>query len=74
MWVNEYLMEEHGEAAALAIIADIDHWQVIQWLPGSLVKSLTCLEFRLYLLSPDYDGSWMVAILYNGQGMTPRHL
>lgn len=25
MWVNEYLMEEHGEAAALAINADIDH-------------------------------------------------
>ena len=25
MWVNEYLMEEHGEAAALAIIADINH-------------------------------------------------
>jgi hypothetical protein len=26
MWVNAYLIEEHGEAAALAIIADIDHW------------------------------------------------
>ena len=26
MWVNEYLMEEHGKAAVLAIIADIDCW------------------------------------------------
>jgi hypothetical protein len=25
MLVNKYLMEEHGEAAALSIIADIDH-------------------------------------------------
>jgi Plavaka transposase len=25
MWVNEYLTEEHGETAALAIVADIDH-------------------------------------------------
>jgi hypothetical protein len=25
MWINEFLVEEHGDAAALVIIADIDH-------------------------------------------------
>ena len=25
MWVNQYLLEEHGEARAHEIIADIDH-------------------------------------------------
>ena len=29
MWVNQYLIEEHGEAGAHAIIADIDHRHVI---------------------------------------------
>lgn len=29
MWINQYLVEEHGEACAHEIIADIDHWYVV---------------------------------------------
>jgi hypothetical protein len=36
MWVNQYLMEEHGEAGAHAIIADIDHRHAV------LLISLNC--------------------------------
>jgi Plavaka transposase len=28
-WVNQYLLEEHGDAHASEIIADIDHWYVV---------------------------------------------
>ena len=45
MWVNEYLMEENGKAAVLAIIADIDCWQVIQWAPSTCNSgSWLCLQ------------------------------
>ena len=36
MWVNEYLLEAHGEAQGLEIIADIDHQWVL--LPSYLIS------------------------------------
>jgi hypothetical protein len=32
MWINEYLLETHGEARGLEIIADIDHRYVSFYL------------------------------------------
>ena len=32
MWVNEYLLEVHGETRGLEIIADIDHRYVFSFL------------------------------------------
>jgi hypothetical protein len=35
-WINEYLVEEHGESRGLAIIADIDYRYI------TLIKYLVC--------------------------------
>ena len=32
MWVNEYLLEVHGEAQGLDIIVDIDHRYIFRYL------------------------------------------
>jgi hypothetical protein len=32
MWVNEYLLEVHGEARGLEIIADIDHRYIFYYV------------------------------------------
>ncbi|KAH9974842.1 hypothetical protein BJV74DRAFT_879675 [Russula compacta] len=51
IWVNEYLLEVHGEAQGLEIIADIDHWLVYLaaiagHIPSEVVKCLSAfLDF-----------------------------
>jgi len=78
MWVNEYLLELHGEAHGQEIIADIDHrygfstqfsffYPQLQVSFRSTVSQL-CQHFR------DYDVSLMAEISHNGQGTIQRHL
>ena len=50
MWVNEYLLEVHGEAQGLEIIADIDHRCVV--LPRWLIFTQTNLSISISAVPP----------------------
>ena len=64
MWVNEYLLEVHGETRGLEIIADIDHRYVLFL---ALFSELTCSSvYQRFLRILGYDDSQMVATLLNG--------
>lgn len=54
MWVNEYLLELHGEARGLEIIADIDH----RYGSQSIGPFLSSIYFLLHSISavPPYPG------------------
>jgi hypothetical protein len=72
-WVNEYLIQEHGEARGLEIIQDIDRRYVFIPLP---CVNVILTFFLVYLLFPhflDYDAFQMAAILRSGLEMTQKH-
>jgi hypothetical protein len=73
MWVNKYLIEVHGEAQVLEIIADIDHQQVFSYLLHALTNPIY-IESLQYLHFPDCATFQMVEISNSGQAMIRRHL
>jgi hypothetical protein len=78
MWVNEYLLESHGETCAQEIIADIDHRYAFStqfsFFCPQLWVSFRFTVFQLCQHFQDYDVSLMATISHNGQAMIPRHL
>lgn len=50
MWVNEYLLELHGEACGQEIVADIDHRYGFSQPSSVILPSTPCL-FLFYSIS-----------------------
>ena len=65
MWVNQFLVETHGEACAHEIIANIDHQYMVS---HSLIESciLRQIVFQLFLLFKDSSDSQIAMILHSG--------
>jgi hypothetical protein len=73
MWVNEYLLEEHGDAHGQAIIADIDY-RYVALIVYCMQLTYACPQIVSLQChhSLDYAASQMAEIFSNGQGMTQR--
>ena len=72
MWVNEYLLEVHGEARGLEIIADIDHQYVFFSCHQNLHEVTPSLAYQRFPHFQGYDAFQMAMTSSNGQVMIRR--
>jgi hypothetical protein len=67
MWLNEYLLEVHGEARGAEIIADIDHRYASQGRFDTVAQLTICwLAYQQYPHFQDCDAFPMAATSRNG--------
>jgi hypothetical protein len=72
-WVNDYLLEVHGEAHGLEIIADIDHRYLTFIAMTYMNLSLAMSAFQPCLHFQAYAAFLMGAISRSGPATTQKH-